>query len=317
MILLHLGAFWMIIRGCVIEGQYPWGQGMRFHKSKTLSMSSQQWLRRQFKDPYVKRAAREGFRSRAAYKLMEMDDKYKLLVPGQVVVDLGCAPGSWSEVALSRLAEPSRAEKKGRPRPLKTDAATIGTRKTQAAEAMTKEGRTQGSGGSDQDVAPALAASDKCGRSQDPSHDGQRQGVVMGLDLCEMTPLDGALFFQGDFLSDEALVWLEQALAPYGGRADVVLSDMAPSTTGHKSTDHLRIMALSEAALDFAQKVLSPKGHFVAKIFQGGGDPAYLKALKQCFSHVHCVKPASSRKESSEMYVVARGFKGTSSSKRP
>ncbi len=291
---------------------------MRFDKGKQLSTSSQQWLRRQFKDPYVKRAAREGFRSRAAYKLMEMDDKYKLLAPGQVVIDLGCAPGSWSEVALSRLVRPPRAGKKGRSCPPKTGVAKTGTRDTHPPEPLiTEEDLAQGQGGATQGVASPLTASDNAQSSPGQSHDRQQQGAVIGLDLCEMTPLDGTLFFQGDFLSDEALAWLAQALAPYGGRADVVLSDMAPATTGHKSTDHLRIMALSEAALDFAQEVLSAGGHFVAKIFQGGGDPVYLKALKQCFSHVHCVKPASSRKESSEMYVVARGFRGASSPKAP
>ena len=215
------------------------GRGLttRLKTAKGRDTGSQRWLERQLNDPYVRAAKEQGWRSRAAFKLIELDDRFKLIKPGTRVVDLGAAPGGWTQVALQR---------------------------------------------------------------------GGPRAKVVGLDLLAMDPIPGATILQGDF-QDEAA---EQAvLAALDGQADLVLSDMAPNTTGHGATDHLRIMALAELALDFAIKVLAPGGGFVCKVFQGGSERALLDALKQRFAVVRHAKPPASRKDSSELYVVATGFK--------
>lgn len=214
----------------------------RVKSARGRKPSSTRWLERQLNDPYVSLAKKEGYRSRAAYKLIELDDKFKLLKPGKTVVDLGCAPGGWVQVAVKR---------------------------TKSSE-------------------------------QKPQ--------VVGMDLLEMPTVAGSILFQHDFTADDAPDLLKRAL---GGKAvDVVLSDMAPNTTGHKSTDHLRIMALLEMAVHFAAEVLSPGGAFIGKVFQGGAERDVMHLLKQNFSVVKHVKPKASRADSAEMYVVATGFKG-------
>jgi len=210
----------------------------RLRTAKGRSAQSQRWLERQLNDPYVKAARAAGWRSRAAFKLIELDEKFRLLKPGARVVDLGCAPGGWTQVVMRKGGE--------------------GTR-------------------------------------------------VVGLDLLPVDPVPGATILQGDFQDPEAERQVEAAL---GGQADLVLSDMAPNTTGHAATDHLRIMALAELALDFALRVLAPGGNFVAKVFQGGSEKAFLETLKQRFAVVRHAKPPASRKDSAELYVVATGFKG-------
>ena len=210
----------------------------RLRTAKGRSAQSQRWLERQLNDPYVRAARAAGWRSRAAFKLIELDEKYRLLKPGGRVVDLGCAPGGWTQVALRKVGEGGR---------------------------------------------------------------------VVGLDLLPVDPVPGATILQGNFQDAEAERQVEEAL---GGQADLVLSDMAPNTTGHAATDHLRIMSLAELALDFALRVLAPGGGFVAKVFQGGSEKAFLETLKQRFTTVRHAKPPASRKDSSELYVVATGFKG-------
>ncbi|MFK8252646.1 RlmE family RNA methyltransferase [Ancylobacter terrae] len=214
---------------------------VRLKKARSLSSSSQKWLQRQLNDPYVAKAKREGWRSRAAYKLIEIDDKLKLLKPGSRVVDLGAAPGGWSQVAAQRV----KAE----------------------------EGR----------------------------------GRVVAIDLLEMEAVPGVAFAQLDFLTESAPAKLIEML---DGPADVVLSDMAANTTGHRATDHLRIVGLVELAADFARHVLAPGGSFVAKVFQGGTEGELLAALKRDFAVVRHVKPQASRADSAELYVVATGFRG-------
>ncbi|MCS0496317.1 RlmE family RNA methyltransferase [Ancylobacter mangrovi] len=214
---------------------------VRLKKARSLSSSSQKWLQRQLNDPYVARAKREGWRSRAAFKLIEIDDKMKLLKPGARVVDLGAAPGGWSQVAAKRI----RAEEGG--------------------------------------------------------------GHVVAIDLLEIDPVPGVDFAQMDFLKDDAPDRLKAML---GGEADVVLSDMAANTTGHRATDHLRIVGLVELAIDFARQVLAPGGSFVAKVFQGGTESSLLAELKRDFTVVKHVKPQASRADSAELYVVASGFRG-------
>ena len=204
-------------------------------------LSSKLWLERQLNDPYVAQAKREGYRSRAAYKLIEIDDKYRFLKPGLTVVDLGAAPGGWSQIAAKRVG----------------------------------------------------AASGK--------------GKVVAIDLLEMPEIPGAIFAQLDFLSQDAPEKLREMI---GGRADVVLSDMSPNTTGHRKTDQLRILGLVEGATAFAAEVLTPGGTFVAKVFQSGADAELVAQLKRDFASVKHVKPASSRKDSSERYVLAMGFRG-------
>ena len=204
-------------------------------------LSSKLWLERQLNDPYVTQARRDGYRSRAAYKLIEIDDKNRILKMDAVVVDLGAAPGGWSQIAAKRV------------------------------------GSTAG------------------------------RGKVIAIDLLEMPEIAGVEFAQMDFLADDAPAKL---LAMIGGRADVVLSDMAANTTGHRKTDQLRILGLVESAAAFAVDVLAPGGAFVAKVFQSGADAELLATLKRDFRVVKHVKPASSRQDSSERYLLARGFRG-------
>lgn len=215
--------------------------GVRLKTARGRTHSSQLWLERQLNDPYVARAKREGYRSRAAYKLMEIDDKHHLLKPGHRVLDLGAAPGSWSQLAAARV----KADK--------------------------------------------------------------GQGKVVAIDLLPVDPLPGVEFVQMDFLDAAAPEHLKAML---GGPADVVLSDMAANTVGHRQTDHLRIVALVEAAAAFAVEVLAPGGAFLAKVLQGGTEGDVLTALKRNFQTVKHIKPAASRAGSSEMYVLALGFKG-------
>ena len=203
--------------------------------------SSIRWLERQINDPYVAEAQRRGYRSRAAFKLQQLDDRFHLLGPGKRVIDLGAAPGGWTQVAVERCLP-----------------------------------------------------------------EGGRQGRVVGIDLTPMQPIPGALLLEGDFLAPEAPARLKEAL---GGPADVVLSDMAAPATGHARTDHLKIMALAEAAHAFAVEVLKPGGAFIAKVLQGGATQELLKALKRDFAEVRHVKPMASRADSAEIYVVALRFR--------
>lgn len=208
---------------------------VRLKTARGRKPSSQRWLTRQLNDPYVQAAKTQGWRSRAAFKLIELDDKAKLIGRDSRVVDLGAAPGGWSQVALTRGA-----------------------------------------------------------------------ARVVGIDLLDIDPVPGATFLKGDF-EDAAM---EAALAEaLGGQADIVLSDMAPNTTGHAATDHIRITGLAEIALDFALKHLAPGGAFVCKLFQGGAEGEMLATLKRRFRTVRHVKPAASRKESRELYIVATGFR--------
>jgi 23S rRNA (uridine2552-2'-O)-methyltransferase len=207
-------------------------------KDKRKTQSSRKWLERQLNDPYVARAKREGYRSRAAFKLIEIDDKHRLFRPGARVADLGAAPGGWSQVAAKRVGA---------------------------------------------------------------------NGHVVGIDILEMDELPGGVFAKIDFLDPEAPDRLKAML---GGPADVVLSDMAANATGHRQTDHLKIMALVEAAAQFAGEVLKPGGSFLSKVIQGGTEGALLAGLKRDFATVKHVKPAASRSDSAELYVLATGFRG-------
>lgn len=219
---------------------------VRVKTAKGRKLSSTLWLERQLNDPYVARAKREGFRGRAAYKIIELDDRYGFLKPGARVVDLGCAPGGWCQVAVGRVN--ALGEAKGKP-----------------------------------------------------------QGRVLGVDLQAVDHIAGAEIHQLDFLSDGAD---DQVKAWLGGRADVVMSDMAAASSGHKGTDHLRIVALVEAAAEFAFDVLEPGGTFVAKVLAGGAEQGLQAILKQNFATVANVKPPASRSDSSEKFVVAMGFRG-------
>jgi len=207
-------------------------------------LSSKLWLERQLNDPYVAQARRDGWRSRAAYKLIEMDDKHRFLKPGMTVVDLGAAPGGWSQVAAKRVR----------------------------------------------------------------AVDGK--GKVIAIDLLEMPEIVGVTFAQLDFLDADAP---DKLIAMMEGRADAVLSDMAANTTGHRKTDQLRIIGLVESAAAFAADVLRPGGTFIAKVFQGGADADLLAQLKRDFQAVKHLKPAASRQDSSERYVMATGFRGATS----
>jgi len=221
----------------------------RLKDQKRRTASSRAWLTRQINDPYVERAKREGLRSRAAFKLAEIDDRYKLLRPGARVVDLGAAPGGWSEIAARRIGE---------------------------------------------------------------------DGRVIALDVLEMKPIPGVEFLQLDFLDPSAPKRLEAMLGVSAAgkaqervaKADVVLSDMAANATGHRQTDHLRIMALAEAAAAFARQVLAPRGAFLCKVLQGGTEAGLLAELKRDFSSVKHVKPPASRRDSAELYLLAQGFRG-------
>jgi 23S rRNA (uridine2552-2'-O)-methyltransferase len=216
----------------------PKDLGRRVKTARGRTASSTRWLERQLNDPYVKQAKAEGYRSRAAYKLAELDERFALLKGVQRVVDLGIAPGGWSQVVRKR--------------------------------------------------APKAA--------------------VVGIDLLPTEPLEGVTILQMDFMADAAPAALAEAL---GGAPDLVLSDMAANTVGHKQTDHLRTMGLVETAVDFAVQALAPDGAFVAKVLAGGTDAGLLTLLKQHFRTVKHAKPPASRKGSSEWYVVAQGFKGS------
>lgn len=232
-----------------MSGQKSGGSGpsgrmleTRVKTARGRTTSSQQWLRRQLNDPYVIEAQKRGFRSRAAFKLIELDDRFKLLKPGMRVVDLGAAPGGWTQVVVDRL------------------------------------GITRG-----------------------------KPGTVVGLDILEWDTVPGATCITLDFLDPSAPDRLKAAL---GGPADLVLSDMAAPTTGHPKTDHLRIMGLLETAWAFAEEVLAPGGTFVCKVFQGGTEGVLLDRMKRSCSTVKHAKPPASRKDSSEMYVLAQNFRG-------
>jgi 23S rRNA (uridine2552-2'-O)-methyltransferase len=218
---------------------------VRLKSGNRRSLSSRQWLERQLNDPYVARAKREGLRARAAYKLIEIDDKHRLLKPGARVVDLGAAPGGWSQVAAQRVGASA-----------------------------------------------------------------QGRGHVVALDVLDMAPIAGVDVIRLDFLDPHAGAEIEARL---GGPADVVMSDMAANATGHRPTDHLKIMALAEAAAEFARQVLAPGGAFVCKVLQGGTEATLLAALKRDFATVKHVKPAASRTDSAELYLLATGFRGRSS----
>jgi 23S rRNA (uridine2552-2'-O)-methyltransferase len=221
---------------------------VRVRSGKGRTLASKLWLERQLNDPYVARAKREGLRSRAAFKLAEIDDKFHLLKPGAKVADLGAAPGGWSQIAALRT----------------------------------------GAGGN----APGK---------------GQGAGHVVAIDLLDMPPIPGVDFLKLDFLDPAAPDRLKALL---GGPADVVLSDMAANATGHRKTDHLKIMALAETAAAFARDVLRPGGAFLCKVLQGGTEVELLADLKRDFANVKHVKPAASRADSAELYVLAMGFRG-------
>lgn len=217
---------------------------VRVKTGKGRKLSSKLWLERQLNDPYVARAKREGMRSRAAFKLIEIDDKAHFLKKGMRIVDLGAAPGGWAQVAAKRVHAPG-------------------------------------------------------------------QGRVIGIDLLDIEPLTGVEFTQLDFLDPSAPDKLKEML---GGLADVVLSDMAANATGHRRTDHIKIVALVEAAAEFAGEVLAPGGTFLAKVIQGGTEGTLLTMLKRDFTSVKHVKPLASRADSAELYLLATGFRGGSKS---
>jgi len=209
----------------------------RVRTARGRRASSTRWLERQLNDPYVRRAKAENYRSRAAYKLLELDERFGLLKGVKSVVDLGIAPGGWSQVVRRRIP----------------------------------------------------------------------QAKVVGIDLLPTDPIDGVTILQMDFMADDAPDRLREALA---APADLVLSDMAANTVGHQQTDHLRTMGLVEAGLDFATRILRPGGAYVAKVLAGGADSALVSEMKRHFASVKHAKPSASRKDSSEWYVIAQGFKG-------
>ena len=211
---------------------------VRVKRARRRKPSSTEWLARQLNDPYVADAHRLGYRSRAAFKLIQLDERFHLLAPGGRIVDLGCAPGGWTQIAAARAGAAGR---------------------------------------------------------------------VVGLDLNPTDPIPGATVLTGDFRDPETAARIREAL---GGPADLVLSDMAAPATGHAATDHLRIVALAEEAFAFAETILKPGGAFVAKVFQGGATGDLLVALKRAFAELRHAKPAASRAESAETYVVAKGFRG-------
>jgi 23S rRNA (uridine2552-2'-O)-methyltransferase len=212
---------------------------VRVKSARRRKPSSTEWLIRQLNDPYVAEAKRQGYRSRSAFKLLELNDRYRVLKPGQRVVDLGCAPGGWTQVAVERVGV-----KKGK-------------------------------------------------------------GRVLGVDVLETVPVGGADILKLDFLAPGAPEAVKAAL---GGNADIVLSDMAANASGHQQTDHIRIVALAEAAYDFAADVLAPGGSFVCKVYQGGAEGELLQRLKRDFAEIRHAKPPASRAESAEVYLVAKGY---------
>lgn len=227
------------------------GRGARELKTRVKTargrkLSSTRWLERQLNDPYVHAAKRDGYRARSAYKLIELDDRLHFLVPGARVVDLGCAPGGWCQVAVARV--------------------------------------------------------NALGQRQD-----KPTGTVLGVDIQPVEPMAGATLIELDFLAEDADEIVRKAI---DGRADVVMSDMAAKSSGHRATDHLRIIALAEAAAHFAFEVLQPGGAFLAKVLQGGTEGDLLNLLKQRFEKVSHIKPPASRSDSAEMFVVAMGFRG-------
>ena len=210
---------------------------VRVKAKKQRSESSRQWLQRHLNDPYVAASKEDGYRSRAAYKLVQLDEQFKFLRPGLRVVDLGAAPGGWSQVVAQKIG---------------------------------------------------------------------KNGKLVALDILPIDPIAGAMILQMDFLADDAPDKLKAAL---NGEADIVLSDLAPATTGHAKTDHIRIMGMAEIATQFASEVLTPGGLFICKFFQGGGEKVLLDHLKKSFAKVRHAKPAASRTESSESFIVAQGFR--------
>ncbi len=242
---------------------------VRSHRGRKLA--SKLWLERQLNDPYVARARREGLRSRAAFKLAEIDDRFHLLKPGAKVVDLGAAPGGWSQIAAQRVG-------------------SVGDEGDgQAAPAPSPQG------GGEESAAPSR-------RKQ-----AVTRGRVVAIDVLDMPAIPGVEFLHLDFLD---LAAPDRLKALLGGPADVVLSDMAANATGHRKTDHLRIMALAETAAIFAHDVLRPGGTFLCKVLQGGTEAELLASLKRDFATVKHVKPAASRSDSAELYVLALGFRG-------
>ena len=212
-------------------------ENVKLKKKRGKKKSSQAWLERQLNDPYVRQAQKEGYRSRAVYKLMEIDEVFDIFAPWQKIVDLGAAPGGWCQYASQKIAG---------------------------------------------------------------------NGVIVGVDLLPVEPLNGCTILEGDFTDDEIIKQLEELLE---GKADVVMSDMAPNTTGHAKTDHIRIMAMLEIALDFAMKNLKDNGCFIAKVFRGGTEKELLDTVKKYFDRVKHFKPEASRKESNEIYLIAQGFR--------
>jgi 23S rRNA (uridine2552-2'-O)-methyltransferase len=235
----------MVNQGKSGGGEHRGGRrklAVKLRTAKGRKIASTRWLQRQLSDPYVEEAKRRGYRSRAAFKLIEMDDKYRFLKPGMTVLDLGAAPGGWSQIAAERV--------------------------------RSVEGK----------------------------------GQVLAVDLSPIEPLPGVHVLAQDVSAEDAPGTIRAALR--GGRADVVMSDMAAPATGHRATDHLRVVALVEAALDLAEDVLAPGGTFLAKVFQGGAEHELLARLKRSFAKVIHVKPKASRPESPEVYVLATGFRG-------
>jgi len=230
------------------KGDSGRGQRHLHEKVKTAKgrkLSSKLWLERQLNDPYVKRANTENRRSRAIYKLIEIDDKFRFLKPGKRVIDLGCAPGGWCEISAERV--------------------------------------------------------------NSTGENGRAQGFVLGVDLQEVEPIAGVELMQLDFMEEGADDAVKEAM---GGPADVILSDMAASSTGHRQTDHIRIIALCETAALFARETLNEGGVFVAKVLRGGADAELLKMIKRDFTTVRHYKPGASRSDSAEIYLVAQGFRG-------
>lgn len=240
----------------------PGGGGKRDLKVRVKSargrkVSSQKWLQRQLNDPYVAEARARGYRSRAAFKLIEIADKYKLMRPGDCVIDLGAAPGGWTQIAVARTKASADPE---------TTASSAGP-----------------------GTSPGI-------------------GQVIAIDISEMEPVAGAEVIHMDFMDPEAPARLKALMRRPA--ADLVMSDMAAPSTGHSRTDHLRIMGLAEAAVEFAIEVLRPGGAFVCKVLQGGTERELLDQLKRAFTTVRHVKPPASRADSSELYVLATGFRG-------